>query len=75
MMSSSFMSEGDVVQGKCKNESESEVHKPLKNAKSRATVDGFVSAFHKLGGIVAEIFKPLGVSFGESLKSRLSPCS
>ena len=39
-MSSSFVSEGDAVQGKCKNESELEVHKPLKKVKSRAVVDG-----------------------------------
>jgi len=39
-MSSSFVSEGDVVQGKCKNESEPEVHKPLKKFKVRAAVDG-----------------------------------
>ena len=38
-MSSSFVSEGDAVQGKCKNESEPEVHKPLKKVKARATVD------------------------------------
>ena len=39
-MSSSFVSKGDAVQGKCKNESESEVHKPLKKFKARATIDG-----------------------------------
>ena len=39
-MSSSFVSEGDAVQGKCKNESEPEVHKPLNNVKAKATVDG-----------------------------------
>ena len=40
MMSSSFVSEGDAVQGKFKKESEPEVHKPLKKVKARATVDG-----------------------------------
>ena len=34
------MSEGDAVQGKWKNESEPEVHKPLKKVKARATFDG-----------------------------------
>ena len=34
-----------------------------------------VAAFHTPGGDVAEIFKPLGVSLGASLESRLSPCS
>ena len=34
-----------------------------------------VAAFHTLAGDVAEIFKPLGVSLGVSLESRLSPCS
>ena len=40
MMSSSFVSEGDAVQGKCKNESEPEVHNPLKKVKARAAIDG-----------------------------------
>ena len=39
-MSSSFVSEGDAVQGKCKNESELEVHNPLKKFKAKAAVDG-----------------------------------
>ena len=39
-MYSSFVSKGDAVQGKCKNESEPEVHKPLKKVKARAAVDG-----------------------------------
>ena len=39
-MYSSFLLEGDAVQGKCKNESEPEVHKPLKKVKSRVAVDG-----------------------------------
>ena len=39
-MSFSFVSEGDAVQGKCKNESEVEVHKPLKKVKAKATIDG-----------------------------------
>ena len=34
-----------------------------------------VADFHTLGGNVVEIFKPLGVSLGECLESRLSPCS
>ena len=33
-----------------------------------------VSAFHTPRGNVEKIFKPLGVSLGESLESRLSPC-
>ena len=33
-----------------------------------------VAAFHTPGGDVAKIFKPLGVSLGASLESRLSPC-
>jgi len=39
MMSSFFVSEGDAVQAKCKNESEPEVHKPLKKVKARVVVD------------------------------------
>ena len=39
-MSSSFVSEGDAMQGKCKNESKPKVHKPLKKVKARAAVDG-----------------------------------
>ena len=39
-MYSYFVSEGDAVQGKCKNESEAEVHKPLKKVKAKATIDG-----------------------------------
>ena len=39
-MSFSFVSEGDAVQGKCKNESEPEVHKPLKKVKVRVAIDG-----------------------------------
>ena len=39
-MSSSFVSEVDSVQGKCKNESKPEVHKPIKKVKARATIDG-----------------------------------
>ena len=31
--------------------------------------------FTQLGENVAKIFKPLGVSLGESLEARLSPCS
>ena len=31
--------------------------------------------FTHLGGNVGEIFNPLGVSLGESLESRMSPCS
>ena len=37
--------------------------------------DGLVFAFHTPEGDMAEIFKPLSVSFGASLESRLSPCS
>ena len=34
-----------------------------------------VATFHTPGGDVAEIFKPLGVSLGASIESRLSACS
>ena len=34
-----------------------------------------VVAFHRPRGNVAEIFKPLSMSLGASLESRLSPCS
>ena len=40
MVSSSFVSECDAVQGKCKNESELEVHKHLKKVRTRVAVDG-----------------------------------
>ena len=39
-MSSSFVSEVDAVQGKCKNESEPDVYDPLKKVKERVAVDG-----------------------------------
>ena len=36
---------------------------------------GPIVAFHTPRGDMAEIFKPLGVSLGASLESRMSPCS